>query len=168
MSEDGPVLFKAFGNPDNDEGEWVVYRKGEKDEPDIRFRVRQIPDKKDAQMQKRIQGRKQTIKFRKGISESDVDLDESSELAFERAKFALLDSENVNIKISDDDAATEATKMFGKPIKKGESVRVDGTWTDPVKDYVLGQANSVCTWVVVASNRQRMRSSEEEQALAGN
>jgi len=165
MSEDGPFLFEAYGNPDNDEGNWVVYQK----EGDIQFRVRQIPDKVDAQMQKKVTGRRiQTVKFRRGVSESDVDLDESAALAVERARYALLDSKNLKIVARDEEGASDITKALGAPVKIGEQVCLDGHWTQAVKDYVFERFGGLCPWIVEASNRQRMRSSEEEQALAGN
>ncbi len=165
MNEDGPVLFTSFGNPDNDEGSWVVYQK----EGDIQFRVRQIPDKLDAKMQKKVTGRRiQTVKFRRGVSESDVNLDESAALAALRAHYALLDSKNLKIVAGDEEGASDITKALGRPVKVGEQACLDGQWTQAVKDYVFEQFGGLCPWIVEVSNRQRMRSSEEEQALAGN
>ena len=166
MSE--AVLFKSFGSPDNDEGEWVIYRK----EDGVQFRVRQIPDKIDAELRRKVQGRQgqrtQTVKYRRGAAESEVNLDEADQLAELRARFSLLDSKGVMITAGDEEAASDITKAIGEPVKAGDSVSLDGKWTQPVKDYVFGEFSGLCTWIVKASMRLRLQSSEDEELLAGN
>ena len=116
--------IRDFGRPENDEGEWVPF--GE-DAP-FRLRIRRIPYEVGRQIDQRY-GRESVVQGNDGIRRPQLERtrDEWLQTMIDKAAFALVDSEGLEIEVADEEArAFYASALKDEALMVGATVRLDG------------------------------------------
>ena len=123
------MALKAFGNPENDKGEWVDFGL----EKLFRIRVRRIPTSVAQKIQDRHKG-KLTYEVHDGIRKPVKDMEQIQKILEDKAAWAWTDAEGLAVTIEDE----EASNVFGGEV--GEDVDISGEkLTDKAKRFIMNE-----------------------------
>jgi hypothetical protein len=156
-------LLRHTADPGKDQGQWFTFL--EADGERVRFRIRRVPEGKSREIEIRHRGRRTEVVHRRGEQVTGTDLEKLIDEVWEKARFALLDSERAEIEAADDLAAESYTKALGRPVKAGEMVLLDGAWTDAVKDLVFSEYSALVSWINERSQELGGLRAAEDAAL---
>lgn len=149
------------------EGKWFPYTRTQ-DEV-VGFLVRGVSAAEYRTLENKLLGRKRPVHVKKG--KLIVDVDEKLEFAQAHAGLALMDSKNADIEVHAGHDLTALSAALGREVKVGDTVRMDGHWTESAKRTILGEpeAGLLVEWAIARSNEQDIRPDDdaEEEAELG-
>lgn len=151
--------------PENVEGVWVKYPD---ESGEIEFKIRPISPARSVEIERRFLGKNRQFKFneKEGTRTLEVDLDALDRVAFEKAKFALIDSRNAEVEIGDEESRSFYSKLLRRDVSVGEMVTLDGQWVPEVKDRIFGSAFELVGFVVEQSTELGKEKVADSAALS--
>ncbi len=160
------VLFKTYGNPAADMGEWFEFGPDPDSGRIVRFRVRRIP----ASVERAIRGRQNMqVRSVKGGQEVTVDLDRERSISLRRAVYALVDSENFDGQAEDSAAVALYSKLLEVgDLEVGKPFTFDKRWAEGVREHVLGEFPALAAWIIERAERLQLKASGDEETAEGN
>ncbi len=148
-------ILTAFSEPHNDPGRWFLL--AEKGEERLELLIRHVPSNAMRRIIRKHLGTKLT-------PDRAVDLAKSDRADVERGVLALVDSQGFEIRMGDEEMAARYSSMLGGPaIAKGELVKLDGRWTDAVREEVLWQNVMILNFVLRKSSELSAQLAKEEE-----
>lgn len=144
-------------------GQPVFWRRDPDTKAPVRFRLRSVPAAFDKQLR---------AEFNRGVKadrigkRSAVELTEKTiDATRRRAAYALVDSEGFVIRIGDAAAAAAYSEVLGEQLKPEQDVKLDGRWTDAVKELVLTYMPRLAAWLSDKADELLAQEAEEEEDL---
>lgn len=165
-------LFKTFGKPDADEGEWFPWEPKADPKADpaaLCFRVRRITPTQGREFARkhRLPNRKITLK--RGGMEYETYTDEKfreleAQIAcnVEMAAWALTDTKNAEVGVGDEEMAKAYSDALGAEVKVG-SLALDGRLTPALRLLVLSELPPLVGWVLEKSGSLGLQEAETEE-----
>lgn len=127
------MALKDFGKPEHDPGSWVDFGL---DKP-FRLRIRRIPSDVWDDIDKRHRG-KETFEIRDGVRRRVQDGDSMIEALQDKAAWAWVDAEGLEIEVAHDEAAKLWGKLIGRDVTVGETLVLnEGVLNNAVKRRVM-------------------------------
>jgi hypothetical protein len=145
-----------------EQGRWFVYMR-EGDEK-VEFRVRGVPAGEERRMDFEINQRKRPVALKKG--KLIIDVEKQLKLSVAKACYALLDSRNADFPVpSEDDQLQVFRDGFAPETKAGDTVRLDGKWSDSIKAVVLGspEAGRLVRWIIEKADQLEVGPDEDDE-----
>jgi len=165
-------LFKHSVDPDALLGEWRVFAKHPTDEAlSMRVRVRRIPSKIDDRL-RRFAG--YDNKNRVGVKGDTVmvsgDRYKSMKLNMLRASWAMTETENAEVRASDEGAAKFWSEQLSRSVAVGDLVNVDSAWgpnevgkPSEVRVLVLTEQDALRNFVIKEADKMNLEADEAEE-----
>lgn len=138
------------------QGEWFVWSEDKKTGEKVQFEIRRIPAEEAKRIEREVLGHKRQAKYKKGVQLIDYDVDESEEISYRKAAYALLNSRG--------GAELPADEIPAIASSAGAThVTLDGQWSPEVKRQAFQAFPSIATWVVEKAEQLDARAAEEEE-----
>lgn len=146
-----------------DEGEWFTYHtQGAGDERvELRFKVRRVPEPVSTRIEFAHLGRK--LRVRGDRNSWAIDREKQRAVRLDKAAYALVDSENGEVRAADAEAAAFYSAELKVQIVAGDLVKLDGRWTDAIRKRVLRESEPLRAWVQEKSEGQALAADEDEE-----
>lgn len=141
-----------------DKGEWFVFTEDERSREKAEFEIRRVPAAVEREIEVEVLGRKRQAKFKKGVQLVDYDLDQSEEITYRKAAYALVGSRGADLPWADIPAL-----LPGPEDDPQGFVRLDGRWTADVKRQVFEAFPAIAVWIVKKANGLDAQAREDEE-----
>lgn len=147
------------------QGERVFLQTDEQNGKPVFLFVRQVPKDMVRELRKDYARGIRTDKMAKRPA-ADT-LERIDELNIRRAAYALTGSENFSLEMAEPKAAAAFSEALGRPVAVGESVVLDGQWTEAVRVLVCGNLPGFADRVVeIEKGLTRLKEADEEEQAA--
>lgn len=166
------ALLDDYGKPEqNDKGEWVEI--GHDEGRTVRLQIRAMPDDVLQSILRKHTRTDFVDNSTSGVRTAQPvprEWSDYTKFDIERAKFVLIDSENLFVRVRDAEAASFYQKAMGLPTPPPveEEVQLDGKLTEAIKDHLLGKNRTFRAKVLSASEEITKRINAKIEVLEGN
>jgi hypothetical protein len=140
-----------------DRGVWFTFTEDRNTGEKVEFEVRRIPAAVAKEIENDVLGWKRQTKVKKGVQLIDYTVEESEEMTYRKAVYALRNSRG--------GAELPAVDVPALAAIDGASefVTLDGRLTDEVKRQVFEAFPNIALWVVEKANTLDAQAQEEEE-----
>lgn len=138
------------------DGEWFRHEAG------AEFLVRPIPAGKVREIEYQHFGRTRQVEMARGVHRMTIDTEKVAAVQRAKAEYALLDSKEAEIDAWDEDSAIVLAAANGGGVAVGDTVKLDGHWSGPIKSLVFDAVPDLASWVANKAGTFGFRAEEEE------
>jgi hypothetical protein len=127
------------------------------------FKIRMMPENVDDRITRRYFGDKVRQKFLRGAQVFDHDRRKNTAARLDKGCWSLLDSINLSVTPRDEGYAKIVSAAVGREVKIGETVSVDGHWTDDLKKAIFNQRTTLLLFVLKRAGILAAEDAETEE-----
>jgi hypothetical protein len=158
-------MFRIFDTPAADKGEWKKFGVDSDTGKKLEACIRTIPTNTEKEIRRRLGVSKTIVKGNK----MTIDGEQNREHMLERAVVALVDTRGGwTVFAGEQSVADRYSEALGVKVGVGDSVVLDGKWTEPVKRAFLYDRFEVVGFVVSTVDKSQQEAADEQEKLSGN
>lgn len=160
------MALRFYAATDVDPGEWFTWR--EEDGGKLEVKVRRLPPAEERRIDLKHFGKKRQIVYSKKGAMQDLDLEASEKANREKASYCMVETRGFEIEVGGPEAEARLKGLIGDEVKVGQVVKLDGRWTDALKELMFAGLPDLVEWVGSKAKALSGRDEEEESEASGN
>lgn len=160
------MALKFLAATDVTAGEWFTWR--EDDGQKLEVCVRRLPPAEAKRIEQKHFGKRRRIVYTDKGTTQDLDTVAQERSAHEKASYSMVDTRGFEIEASGEGAAQGLAGILGEKVEVGSVVKLDGRWSDALKDLVFAGLPDLPDWINEKARESAKRDAEEAEEAEGN